>query len=690
MTDSSPPQCKYTYELPNDLLIDDEIDLPEIEYDGCPHEALDSDEGRCLFHLPQTEYPSDRLTTRFRDTLSDETVAPTFAGGNLEAIDLTGETISTASGAPIDLRGVHIDGDLILTDATIEVPLLLDHAAVTGSLQADNATFHSIVSMAGADIDGRISCHGTTIEASLVGIEMNAGYVDGRDLTVDGGFYLNGSSFASNLLMARATVGDDLILTDSTFNWNIDATNISVAGDFVATDVSIDAGFDCIAADIEGNAELRNLNVGEDTDWSHAAISGDLTATDASFGEELNFKDVSIGGDGPRFDGSHFVGKADFGTLRVPSGGISYTEATFEKEVWFTHATINGRSDFSQATFHGMSHLRDASFDDDLKLRSVKATGQFFLHGSTIGGEYDCTNASFEHFQFSATVRGKADFSNAEFVEKGIFKSSTFNDRVWFDGVSFAGHPDFSDTRFTGKVTFDDAEFLVDPTFENTRFAVDPDLSAANYPLAEDIDLADRRERMILAHPDTLKREGESFPVDELAGEFAIPAATTHLVDNDPILTKGISKALTEFDSSTWNNIVEEPLRTARTAVARLSNHKEATLVFAFTLQPEGSPSIEWIEDVMLAGVYSQESKEIVFGHLDPEFTDYDYLVPIPASDDAFDSGAAVATSTELHKATIRNEMYRAALLSEQEDHSQMIHKPLVPVLVGTGNLQTS
>lgn len=686
MSDASPVNCKYAYEPPNDLLIDDEIDLPEIEYDGCPHEALDADESRCLFHLPETEYPSDRLTDRFRETLSDETVAPTFAGGSLETIDLAGETVSTASGAPIDLRGVHIDGDLVLTDATIEVPLLLDRAAVTGSLQADNATFQSVVSVAGADINGRISCHDTTIEGSLVGIEMNAGYVDGRDLTVDDSLYLNGASFASNLLMARATVGDELLLTDATFDWNIDATNISVGGDFDATDVSIDAGFDCIAADIEGDVELRNLTVGEETDWSHAAISGDLTATDASFGDELNFKDVSVGGDSLRFDGSHFEDKADFGTLRVPEGSISYTEATFETEVWFTHATINEMSDFSQATFHGMSHLRDAAFEDNLKLRSVKATGQFFLHGSTIEGECDCRNASFEHFQFSATVRGKADFSNAEFVEKGIFQSSTFEDRVWFDGVSFAGHPDFSDTRFTGKVTFDDAEFLVDPTFENTRFAVDPDLSAANYPLAEDIDLADRRERMILAHPDSLKGEGESFPVHKLAGEFAIPAATTHLIDNNPALTKGISKALTEFDSPTWNTIVEKPLRTARTAVARLSNQSDATLVFAFTINPEGSPTTEWIEDVMLAAVYTQEGQEIVFGHLDSGFVEYDYLVPIPASDDAFESGAAVATSTELHKATIRNEMYRAALLSEQEDKSQMIHKPLIPILVGAGN----
>ena len=685
MTESSPAQCKYSYEPPNDLVIDDDVGLPEIEYSGCPHESIDSEESRCLFHLTETEYPSERFTDRFRETLTDETVAPTFAGGNLETIDLAGETVTTHSGAPIDLRGTLIDGDLILTGATIEVPLLLNRAAITGSLEADDATFQSIVSVAGADIDGWMSFHSATIEGPLVGTAMNAGYVDARDLTVNDGLYFPGTSFASNLLMARATINDDLLLTDATFNWSIDATNLSVAGDFVATDVSIDAGLDCIAADIDGDVELRNLDVGEDTDWSHAAISGGLTATDASFSDEVSFKDVSVGGDSLRFDGAHFAGKADFGTLRVPDGSISYTEATFEDEVWFTHAAINGMSDFSQAKFSGMAHLRDASFEENLKLRSAEATGQFFLHGSTIAGEYDCTDASFEHFQFSATVEGKADFSNAEFLEKGIFKSSTFEDRVWFNGVSFAGHPDFSDTRFTGKVTFDEAEFLVDPTFEDTRFAVDPDLSAANYPLAEDIDLADRRERMILAHPDTLKREGESFPVDTLSGEFSIPAATTHLVDNDPVLTKGISKSLNEFESPDWDNTVEEPLRTARTAVARLSNQDEATLVFGLNLQPEGPPSIDWIEEVMLAGVYTQEDEDIVFGHLNTGFIEADYLVPIPASDDAFDSGAAVATSTELHKAALRNEMYRAALLSEQEDKSQMIHKPLIPLLVGAG-----
>lgn len=687
MPPSAPTQCTYSYAPPDSVPTDDRVNLSEPVYDGCPHEPIDPDGERCLFHAGKTEYPTERFTEQFQQILAEGTVHPTFAGGNLETLDLAGETITTASKEPLDLRGVIIDGDLKLTDAIVEIPLLLDGAAITGSVYAEDADFRAPISFAGADISGRMYCRGATVSGGLLGTDLNAGYIDARRLTVEGALVLDGASFASNLHLARASVTADVVLTGATFDWSLDATNLTVKGDFLADDVSIDADCECVAAEIDGAVELRKLTVGDETDWSHATVADGLTATDAEFGDAVNFEDVSVSGEAVSFDGARFPATTDFGMLTVPDGYVSFTEAAFEDEVWFTHAEIGGQADFGRASFTGMSHLRDATFEDNLRLRAVEATGQFFLHGSIIKGDCDCADASFEHFQFSATVQGKADFSDAEFIEKALFQSSTFGDRVWFDGASFAGHPDFSDTRFTGKTIFDGTEFLVDPTFENTRFAVDPDLTAANFPLAEDIDFSDRREQMILVHPDALHHEGATIPVDTVSGDLSVPAAAAHLVEDDLDMTRGIAKSLSEIDARDWHATVEDALRTARTAVARLPGTSEVILVFGLSVNTDQTPGAEWIESIMLAGAYCQNEAEIVFGHLDPSFYEADYLVPIPAADEAFESGATVATSSELHEAALRHEMFRAAMLGKQQDDTQPINNLLVPVLVGAETL---
>jgi uncharacterized protein YjbI with pentapeptide repeats len=686
MSHSSSRQCSYVYDPPGSVKPDDRVDVTRPEYEPCPHEVADTDESRCLFHQAETEYPSERFTEQFQRALVSETVSSTFSGGQLEGLDLAGETVTTSAGGPVDLRGALIHGDLDLRNATIEVPLLLDNASITGSIHAEDAEFHGPVSLVGANIDG-IYCHGARIHGGFVANDLNTGYVDARGLTVDGPLILDRGTFASNLLIARGTVNGTFSLEGAEFDWSLDATSLSVAGDLIANDVSIDAECDCIAAEIGGDVELRKLEVSEETDWSHAKIAENLTVLDARFNSEASFSDVTINGEAAIFDGTQFTAKADFGTLTVREGRASFSDVNFGGEVWLTHATIGSVADFSRASFQGMAHLRDAAFEGDLVLRSIKATDQFFLHGSTIGGDCECTDASFVHFQFSATVHQKADFSGAQFDEKALFRSSTFGDRVWFDGAAFAGHLDFTDARFTGQTTFEETEFLVDPTFEDTRFAVTPDLSAATFPLADDIDLADRRKQMILAHPKSLRNEGERLPIGKINGEFSIPAQSAHLVEDDLTMTHGVAQALSDFDPQEWHGTFEEPLRTARTAVARLPDGEASTLVFALQLDTDGQPTADSIEDVLVAGVYCRHGDSIVFGHLDPAFIEADYLIPIPASDDAFESGAAVATSSELQKAAVRNERFRAALLAKQDGDEPPIHSLAVPVLVGAGTL---
>lgn len=686
MSRSSPSQCTYTYDPPDTDTPDPRVDVDRPGHTQCPHDAVDADAQRCLFHHGRNEYPSDRFTDQFLHTLDDAEIAPVFAGGRLPGLELQDRTITTPSEAPLDLRGAVINGDLDLTDATIDVPLLLDGAAITGSLRADGAEFRAPITLAGADISGRVHAHDATVAGGLAANDMNAGYVDGRHLTVDGHLVFEQASFASNLLLAHATIEGDLVLDDAAFDWSLDSTASTVAGDVTATAVTVDADCDFVAARIGGGVALRKAEIDGDTDWSHASIGGDLRAPDCTFGGVASFDAVAVGGEALVFDGTTFGAKADFATMDLTNSRISFADARFEDEVWFTHATIGEVATFDGATFAGISHLRDAVFRDDLNLRNTRGTGQFFLHGSTIGGECDCTDAHFDHFQFSATVEGKTDFSGARFDEKAIFKSSTFGDRAWFDGASFAGFTDFADTRFTGKTTFENTEFLVDPTFEDTRFAVDPDLSAADFSVAQAIDFDDRRSRMILAHPESLQHEGETVPLDHVTGDLSIPPSVSHLVEDDLDDTQFVVDALSAFDRRSWYEFCHQSLRTARTAVAHLPDPDSAVLVFGLSIDEQAHGS-ELLAEAIVAGVYCRTGDDVVFGHLAPDLDDIEYLLPIPASDDAFESGAAVATPTELHEAALRNETFRAAMLGQQSTDGPPVNRLVLPVLVGAGKI---
>jgi hypothetical protein len=85
--------------------------------------------------------------------------------------------------------------------------------------------------------------------------------------------------------------------------------------------------------------------------------------------------------------------------------------------------------------------------------------------------------------------------------------------------------------------------------------------------------------------------------------------------------------------------------------------------------------------------VYCRTDDEIVFGHLTPDLDDIEYLLPIPANDDAFESGAAVATPTELHKAALRSETFRIAMLKQQSTDGPPVHQMVLPMLVGAGEV---
>jgi len=549
------------------------------------------------------------------------------------------------------------------------------------------------VSLVGTAFEQGLHWKGATIEGGIVANDIQAQYVDWRDITVDGPVTVRDGSFASSLKLSRGEIAGPFVLSGTSFDWHIDATMLAVGDDITATGMDVDGNVDLVGVSTDGELDLREARVGGEFDCDHTSVGDGIRASDLTVGESAQFEDVRVH-DGPVvLDEASIGGKADFASMAIPNGRLSATEAVFDGEVWFPHANIAGVTDFSNATLNGQGHLRDATFGDGLRYRNVDDTETTtWMAGSTIEGDLDCTDTAFEYFQFTATVEGDADFTGTEYNSRALFSSSTFEGQVRFDDALFTGTPDFSKSRFTDLVSFEGAEFMVEPTFEEARFATDPSLEEAAFLTNIDASVEERYRRweLVLIHPESLANTDVSVPVAAAGPDFSVPMSLTNLAAETPQQTKAFVNALEAIDSSDWGDIVGDALPVARTGATRLADATSGVLVFGFVLDESETDPAAFLQSAAVAGVYERDGDEFVFSHLGTDLDEFDYLVPVPVSDAAFEAGASVATRSELRKAIIRHERFRLREFLDggyPNDDVSGVHRGVVPLLVGAGSL---
>ncbi|MFC7074243.1 pentapeptide repeat-containing protein [Halovenus rubra] len=694
MVTNKQQQCSYEYEHLTETEPADIISLSRPpETVQCPHTLPAADVETCLFHGVDKEYPREKATESFLTALEEGPTHNSFAGAYLPGLDLAGETITTPDERPLDLRGAIIDGVVDLTDARITVPVILDGATIMQELKAENTVFEGPVSLVDTALQKGLYWQGATVKGGIVANNVDAQYVDWRDVTVEGPVTFEDGSFASSLKFARGKIDGPFVLAGTTFDWHIDATMLSVEGDFDTTGMTVDGNVDFVGVSITGSLALEKTHIGGELNCDHMVVGEDLQGSKLTVEESGQFEDVRVKGGPVILDGAEIGGKADFASMVISNGRFSATTAVFDDEVWFTHAEIAGTADFSNATLNGPGHLRDVHFESDLQYQNVDDTEtSTWMAGTTIEGDLDCTDTAFEHFQFSATVEGDADFTGTEYNSQALFRSSTFEGQVWFDDTLFTGTPNFSKSQFTDQVSFDDAEFMVEPTFEDARFATDPTLEEAEFLTNIDASVEERYRRweLVLVHPESLENTNLSVPVTAVGPDFSVPIALTHLAEEVPGKTKTFLDALGEIESQEWHEVMDDALSVARTAATQVNDPTSSWLVFGFELIDSESNSAEFLSSAKLAGVYERDEGEFAFSHLATDLADLDYLVPVPVTDAAFDAGAGVATSSEVRKAMIRHERVRLRELLEggsSETEKSDVHRAVVPLLVGAGDL---
>lgn len=689
MTNHSNPTCAYKYETPTDHDYCEGITLDRPQFSACPHPVVDSDRDRCLFHFGDHSFPESQLSEEFEAVLTDPDRQANFAGGHLSGLELAGKTLSTPEGDPIDLRGVTIDGDLNLTDACIEVPLLLDNAAITGSIAADGAQFDAPVSLVNANIGRRIFMHEATVVGGIAASGLAASYVDTRSLHVEGPMTLDEAQFSAVVTMGRATIDGPLSAIGAHFERPVDCTGVTVAGTLDLSGGQFDDKFDLIAATLKRDVDMTGCIVENSFDVRHSDIGGDLHLSECEFGDEVTLDGVTCDGNEVVCSDAVFAGGLSGSNISLPTATATFDGSRFGGEAWFVYGTFGGPVSFARATFTEALHLRDATFERSLILSNMDSSSATYLHQATINGALDASEATFNHLQFSATAHGSVTFEGTDIDARGLFMRSEFGDNACFDYTSFAGNPDFTDTRFTGETSWEGTEFLVEPTFEGTRFAHEIDFSTASFPPDSARGLAEYRRDMILARPQDLRHIGETIPKIANPSDVSVPIGTDHLIQDQATLAKAVTSALAGLRHGEWYAEFGEGLQTARTAVAQIATADDVMIVYGLELSPDASSPDEFLDAAHLVCVYGkQDDNSYVLGHFaEGNLDDLDYLISVPANDSAFEAGASVATLGELRAATIRHQAFRAAGLVKQGGDGPHLNRLLVPVLTAASTL---
>ncbi|MWV40569.1 pentapeptide repeat-containing protein [Natrialba sp. INN-245] len=647
---------------------------------------MSSDDDRCLFHTTEGQYPPSTITNTFLEAVSESDQEAIFAGGRLESLDLSETVLETPDDKPIDLRGATIDGDLDLSNATIKVPLLLGNAAITGTLDACGAQFECVIDLSATKVGRQMLFSHAQFDNGIVANGLDAGFVDARDLSVEGPAVFDEASFSANVRFARSAFDGELSCERVEWRLLADFVMITAADDVSFADSTIGGEFRLTGASFDRDLTLSGIEVGGDVSCCHAAVTGSLHAPQATFGDDVDFDDFRHRGVDASFDQSTFEGYTSFSFANF-GDSLSFRDSTFEDEVWFTYGDFEGTVDFKGARFEGLTHLRDATFGSDVVVRNTCSTSQLFFHGSTIDGDVDAREATIDHFQFGAELGGDADFRSVRFDGQAVFRRTEFGGTARFDSASFAGEPDFTGCQFLSEVSFDETEFLVSPSFDDVRFAIEPDLDVADLSRSVEAD----EGPLIVARPEELDNVGTTVPLDALSGDIVIPAQAARLIEPNVARTKALATALESIDHETWYGLFHHSIKLARTAAIEVDTDETAAVyVFGLGIDGDAEKPETLLEEMSLIAAYtlSEGDSQIEFAHLDPGFERFDHLVAVSGRADALESDVSVAAHTEFRIAILRRLMVQIAR-HEQHEEENTLQTDSLPAVVGISYLDT-
>jgi hypothetical protein len=350
----------------------------------------------------------------------------------------------------LDLQLVSVRFQLFLTTCAIPDGIVLIESEIgrlyltgshTGPIVADAMTVRGSVFMnqgfqatgevrlLGAKIDGSLACRGGSFEHPMAAKDPAAEALSADRITVKGGVFMNKGYFKAKgeVRLAGAVIGSNLECTRGTFEHPMAAKYpaaraMNAEGISVKGGVFMDKGF-------KATGEVKLLG---------ATIDGDLACRGGSFEHPMVAIDPAakaLNVDRIRVKGSVFINKGfkAKGEVRlrgaIIGSNLECTRGIFEHP----RATEN---DAASPLNADRIRVKGSVF-----MKECTANGEVRLLGAIIGGNLECTRATFEHSGATENPAAKALNADRIRVKGSVFmKECTANGEVRLLGATIGSN----------------------------------------------------------------------------------------------------------------------------------------------------------------------------------------------------------------------------------------------------------
>lgn len=343
--------------------------------------------------------------------------------------ELYGNKISSdiISGNYVDLNNKKINGDIVVTNASICQKLIIENSEINGNVVFDQSLFNNDVSFANTTIMGqssfvnsifnRVSKFNRSYFRDRANFE-NATFTQGRfeDAEFSGDAVFSYCKFINKPTFGCAIFNKDAIFRNSNFKKS-DFSNVhfkgiaffpmAAFGDatyFNSAIMSDEANFYNVS--FHGVAVFSDLKASNKVDFSNAVFSRMADFTDSRFGGYTDFYKAE------------FQEEAHFSNLKASS------------EVDFSRSNFSQKADFRDTRFNGYVNFKNASFKN-LTLNGA-ILNQFYLPWKNVKGKLDCDE--YLYLRMINTYKDMGLFDDADdcyyYFKNNYHQSYIFSDCI--------------------------------------------------------------------------------------------------------------------------------------------------------------------------------------------------------------------------------------------------------------------
>lgn len=263
------------------------------------------------------------------------------------------------------------------------------------------------------------------------------------------------------------------------------------------------------ATDSNDNKKARNVSEIEDFKnhvYTHINNTSVIDLTGVVFPGHIDFSRYNKGSALLKicFFKAAFEGGANFGgavfknltSFREAEFKVSvvFAGARFEESVDFTKATFESGADFDEVVFEKTASFHNATFEFDANFEKAAFGGNARFDMTTFGNDTKFTGSP------DAETKPTNSFHKITF-KKAIFGKNTVLDKA----------PIFSNRRFLDKAIFKETTFVKAPEFYNSQLHQDTDFTGAKFPDTESDHAARSYRTLKLAMGNVRARDEEAM-----------------------------------------------------------------------------------------------------------------------------------------------------------------------------------